>query len=343
MKALVLEQPNQLTYKDVPQPSPGPGEVLIQVRASGICGSDVHGLDGSTGRRIPPLIMGHEAAGVIETVGPGVEDWRPGDRVTFDSTIYCGQCYYCLHGRINLCDNRRVLGVSCDDYVQDGAFAEYVAVPQQVLYRLPEGLSFEHAAVVEALSIAYHALKQSCVGLGDSVCVIGNGMIGVLITQLLPLAGCRYVIAVDLDESRLAIARRLGANQVLVPARDDVVSEALAATAGRGLDVAFEVVGISDTLDLAVRSVRKGGQVILVGNVAVEVRLPLQYAVTRELDLQASCASRLEYPACLDLLARGTVDVDPIISAVAPLSEGAAWFARLQNGEPGLMKVILVP
>ena len=343
MKALVLEQPNQLTYKDVPQPSPGPGEVLIQVRACGICGSDVHGLDGSTGRRIPPLIMGHEAAGVIETVGPGVEDWRPGDRVTFDSTIYCGQCYYCLHGRINLCDNRRVLGVSCEDYVQDGAFAEYVAVPQHILYRLPDGLSFEHAAVVEALSIAYHALQQSRVGLGDSVCVIGNGMIGVLITQLLPLAGCRHVIAVDLDESRLAIARRLGANQVLVPARDDVVSEALAATAGRGLDVAFEVVGISDTLDLAVRSVCKGGQVILVGNVAVEVRLPLQYAVTRELDLQASCASRLEYPACLDLLARGTVDVDPIISAVAPLSEGAAWFARLQNGEPGLMKVILVP
>ncbi len=343
MKALVLEQPNQLTYKDVPLPSPGPAEVLVQVRACGICGSDVHGLDGSTGRRIPPLIMGHEAAGVVEAVGPEVKGWQPGDRVTFDSTIYCGECYYCLRGMINLCDNRRVMGVACADYVQDGAFAEYVAVPQHLLYRLPDALSFERAAVVEALSIAYHALQRSRVSLGDTTCVIGNGMIGVLITQLLSLAGCRHVIAVDVDESRLAIARRFGADRVLVPGRDDVVAEALAATAGRGVDVAFEVVGISDTLDLAVRCVRKGGQVVLVGNVAAEARLPLQYTVTRELDLRASCASRLEYPACLDLLARGAVDVDPIISAVAPLSEGAAWFARLQKGEPGLMKVILVP
>ena len=224
MKALVLEQPNQLTYKDVPLPSPGPAEVLVQVRACGICGSDVHGLDGSTGRRIPPLIMGHEAAGVIEAVGPEVKGWQPGDRVTFDSTIYCGECYYCLRGMINLCDNRRVMGVACADYVQDGAFAEYVAVPQHLLYRLPDALSFERAAVVEALSIAYHALQRSRVSLGDSACVIGNGMIGVLITQLLSLAGCRHVIAVDVDESRLAIARRFGADQVLVPGRDDVVA-----------------------------------------------------------------------------------------------------------------------
>ena len=143
MKALVLKQYGHLEYEDVPEPHVGPNDVLIEVRACGICGSDVHGLDGSTGRRIPPVIMGHEAAGVIAEVGSGVSGWRRGDRVTFDSTIYCGECHFCRRGMINLCDNRRVLGVSCDEYRQNGAFAEYVAVPQHILYRLPEGLTFE--------------------------------------------------------------------------------------------------------------------------------------------------------------------------------------------------------
>jgi L-iditol 2-dehydrogenase len=343
VKALVLERPSQLVYKDVPEPKLGPGDVLVRVKACGICGSDVHGLDGSTGRRIPPLIMGHEAAGVIEAVGRNVRGWDPGDRVTFDSTIYCGNCFYCLRGMINLCDNRRVLGVSCADYRQDGALADYVAVPQHVLYRLPDGLAYEEASVAEALSIAFHALQRSRVSVGDSVCVIGNGMIGVLITQLLSLAGCRLVIAVDLDQGRLEMAQRFGAHRLLVPGRDDVVAEVQAATEGRGADAAFEVVGIGQTLDMAVRSVRKGGQVVLVSNLSAEVPLPLQLAVTRELELRASCASQLDYPACLDLLARGMVDVQPTISRVAPLRDGAEWFAKLVDRQPGLMKVILVP
>src|ERR1041385_916921 len=130
MKALVLEEYNQFAYGEVPAPEPGPEEVLLAVKACGICGSDVHGLDGSTGRRRPPIIMGHEASGVIAQVGSAVSGWSPGDRVTLDSTIYCGQCEFCRRGLINLCDHRRVLGVSCEDYRQAGAFAEFVAVPQ---------------------------------------------------------------------------------------------------------------------------------------------------------------------------------------------------------------------
>ena len=137
MKALVLHEYNCFEYKDVQEPEIGPDEVLIEVKACGICGSDVHGMDGSTGRRKPPIIMGHEAAGVIAGVGKQVENWSEGDRVTFDSTIYCEECHFCRKGLINLCDNRRVLGVSCDDYRQQGAFAEYVSVPQHILYRLP--------------------------------------------------------------------------------------------------------------------------------------------------------------------------------------------------------------
>ena len=151
MKALLLTEYMNLQVTELAEPEIGAADVLVRVRACGICGSDVHGLDGRTGRRIPPLVMGHEAAGTIEAIGRDVRGWRAGDRVTFDSTISCGECYYCQRGEINLCDRREVLGVSCGDYRRHGAFAEYVAVPARILYRLPGGLPFEHAAMIEAV------------------------------------------------------------------------------------------------------------------------------------------------------------------------------------------------
>ena len=343
MKALVLEKYNHFVYQDVPEPRIGPQDVLVRVRACGICGSDVHGMDGSTGRRIPAVIMGHEAAGVIAAVGPDVAGWQPGDRVTFDSTIYCGTCHFCRQGLVNLCDNRRVLGVSCDEYRQDGAFAEYVAVPQHILYRLPQGLSFSQAAMTEALSIAFHAVGRTPITLNDTAVVVGTGMIGLLVVQTLRIAGCGRIIAVDLDPARLELARELGADVGLRSDQADVVAEVLALTGGRGADVAFEVVGITPTLELATRCLRKGGALTLVGNLAPKTEFLLQSAVTRQLTLYGSCASCGEYPACLDTMARGTINVQALISAVAPLSEGAAWFQRLYEGEPGLMKVILEP
>lgn len=343
MKALVLEEYNRLEYNDVPEPPIGPNDVLIRVKACGICGSDVHGMDGSTGRRIPPLIMGHEAAGVVAEVGPNVVGWQEGDRVTFDSTIYCGACYFCHRGLINLCDNRRVLGVSCDEYRQNGAFAEYVAVPQRILYRLPRGLSVEQAAMVEALSIAFHAVERTPISLNDTAVVVGTGMIGLLIVQSLRVAGCGRIIAVDLDQDRLDLACELGADVGLKSDSDDVVAEVLRRTANRGADVAFEVVGITPTLKLSVQSLRKGGTLTLVGNLSPMAELPLQAVVTRELTLNGSCASRGEYPACLDMIARGAINVDALISAVVPLADGAVWFERLYKREPGLMKVILTP
>src|SRR5712672_197724 len=150
MKALMLSKYRSLEIAEVPTPAVGAGEVLIRVAACGICGSDVHGYDGSSGRRIPPIVMGHEAAGRIAAVGAGVNGFAKGDRVTFDSTIYCGVCAPCRRGEVNLCDNRQVLGVSCSDYRRAGAFAEYVVVPARILYRLPDSLSFEEAAMLEA-------------------------------------------------------------------------------------------------------------------------------------------------------------------------------------------------
>lgn len=343
MKALLLKEYKDLELTDMPMPQPGPEEVLIRVAACGICGSDVHGFDGSTGRRIPPIVMGHEAAGVISEVGAMVKGWKPGDRVTFDSTVSCGRCHFCRRGDINLCDNRQVLGVSCGDYRRHGAFAEYVAVPQNILYRLPEGLPFEHAAMIEAVSIAVHAVNITPISLGDSALVVGCGMIGLLTLQAARLAGCSRIIAVDLEDHKLGMAKQLGADVTLNPRNVDVVKEVLEATGGRGVDVALEAVGATEPIRTAISGVRKGGTVTLIGNVTPKIELHLQQVVTREIRLQGSCASAGEYPACIDLLASGAIKVQPIISATAPLEDGASWFGRLYGHEANLMKVVLKP
>jgi len=343
MNALVLKEYNKFVLEDVPLPDYGVNDVLVKVEACSICGSDVHGMDGSTGRRIPPIIMGHEASGIIEKVGENVKGFKAGDRVTFDSTVYCGECYFCRRGEINLCDNRRVLGVSCGDYRMHGAFAEYVAVPYKILYPLPDQVSFERAAMVEPLSIAFHAVRRSPVGLNDTAVVVGTGMIGLLIIQLLKLAGCGNIIAVDMVKEKLEMAKKFGTDIGLKADEVDVAAEVYKCTGNRGADVAFEVVGIGPTLLSAIASLKKGGSLTLVGNLKPTVDFPLQSVVTRQISLYGSCASAGEYPDCLDLIASSRVDVDSFISAVPPLSEGASWFERLHAGEPGLMKVILKP
>ena len=343
MKSLVLTEPKVLRIEESPTPDLAADEALIRVKACGICGSDVHGYDGSSGRRIPPLIMGHEAAGVIEGMGAKVEGFSLGDRVTFYSTVYCGECEYCLEGKVNLCDRRMVLGVSCGEYRRHGAFAEYVAVPSRILYKLPPSLPFEHAAMIEAVSVAVHAVGRVKFQPGDASVVVGAGMIGLLLVQAARAAGCDRVIAVDLDKDRLKLAKELGATQSINPLESDTIETILGATAGQGARVSFEVVGSTPTVETAIQATRKGGAVVLVGNLAPQVEFPLQSVVTREITLFGSCASAGEYPKCIELMDKGAIKVSPLISAQATLEEGAEWFDRLYAKEAGLMKVILQP
>lgn len=345
MKALVLTAPSHLEFSDFPAPEPAADEVLLRIRACGICGSDLHGWDGSSGRRHPPLIMGHEAAGEIVGMGADVQGWAVGDRVTFDSTQSCGHCAYCQSGQVNLCDNRQVFGVAPAEYRRHGAFAELLAVPARLLYRLPDDMSFTAAAMVEPVSIAVHAVRRVQSLPKRSAVVVGAGMIGLLVVQALRVAGAERIIAIDLDEGRLALARQLGATDVLRSGAADVATEVKRLTDGQGADVAFEVVGYAATLNLALDTLRRGGAAVLVGNVAPRTdAFPLQAVVTRELTLFGSCGSAGEYPECIDLIARGAIQVEPLISAVAPLSEGARWFKDLSvPGAGGRMKVILQP
>ena len=246
--------------------------------------------------------------------------------------MYCGGCAFCRRGDVNLCDARNVLGVSCADYRRHGAFAEFIAVPARILYPLPATLPFEQAAMVEALAIAVHAVERRRPAVSDRVAVVGCGMIGLLTIQVLRAYGIDSIVGADLDAGRRQLATQAGAERAV---------ESLSGEPP--FDHAFEAVGVAAAVTAAIGAVRKGGGITLIGNLAPEVPLPLQAVVTRELTLFGSCASKGEYPAAIELLASGAVDVAPLISAVAPLEEGQSWFDRLHRADEGLMKVVLTP
>ena len=243
----------------------------------------------------------------------------------------------------NLSDGRMVLGVSPEEYRRHGAFADYVNVPQHILYRIPDEVSFTQASMVEPVAVAAHAVGLTPLEWNDTAVVVGCGMIGLFVIQVLRARGCGRIIAVDLEDDKIAIAKRLGADRGFNPKKDDIRKEIAALTAGRGADVAFEVVGISDSVRTAIDSVRRGATVALVGNISPTAEIPLQAVVTQQIRLQGSCAICGEYPAVLDMIARKEVNVEAILSVEAPLSEGAEWFRRLYNKEPGLIKVVLRP
>ncbi len=338
MKALVMHEYKRLDFEEVPIPDIQDDEVLVHVQACSVCGSDVHGFDGSTGRRRPPVIMGHEASGIIEACGKNVRNYKAGDRVTFDSTIYCGNCEKCKAGMVNLCTSRKVLGVSCEDYNRNGCFAEYVNIPEHILYRLPDNVSFVQAAMVEPLSVAYHAATRTPVGKEDRVVVVGVGTIGLLTLQVVRAFGAKQIIAVDIDEEKLKTARANGASVCINSTSPDAAEQIREATEG-GADLAFDATGIDKTVSLCIQSVRTGGRVVLIGNVAPDVHFPLQKVVTGQISLFGSCASAGEYPECLELIASGKVNVDSMISKVVPLRDGNLWMNKIYNHEDGLTKI----
>jgi (R,R)-butanediol dehydrogenase/meso-butanediol dehydrogenase/diacetyl reductase/L-iditol 2-dehydrogenase len=228
-----------------------------------------------------------------------VANFKVGDRVTFDSTIYCGSCPFCKQGLFNLCDNRRVLGVSCSDYHQDGIFAEYALIEERVLFHLPQGLSFEEAAMAEPAGVAAHAISLA--------------------------------------------APEIGADFAIDPRDSQLLEKVQSITSCEMFQLVYEAVGASSPINMAISLVRKGGTVVLVGNVTPTIDLPLQSVVTRQIRLQGSCAINGEYPTVLKMMADKKLDVTDLISKVAPLKEGKVWFDKLYNREDNLLKVVLVP
>lgn len=344
MKALLMEKYKQFNYININDPKlTSSRDLLVKVHAAAICGSDVHGFDGSTGRRVPPVIMGHEAAGEVVEIGKSVNAFSPGDRITFDSTIYCGGCDFCRAGLVNLCDNRKVLGVSCDDYRQDGTFAEYVVIPDYIAYKLPNELSYREAALTEPAAVAAHALRITPLELNDSIVVVGTGLIGLLLIQFLRASTSGKIIALDTDTSRIETALNFGADYGFNPTEPQTAAVLKQMSEGKGFDRVFEAVGITNSVKTAINTVRKGGSVTLIGNMQPSIEIPLQSVVTRQIKMLGSCASAGEYPTVLDMMVRKKIDVNSLISIVAPLSEGQHWFEKLYNQEDKLLKVVLTP
>ena len=343
MKALLYTRPFTFDYTDVPDPTVGDDDVLVRVKACGICGSDVAGHTGKTGRRLPPLIMGHEAAGVVERVGRNVTGFAPGDRICFDSTVYCNQCPPCKQGLLNRCVKRQVLGVSVPEFKRDGAFAEFLAVPHWICATLPENMSFVQAALLEPASIGTHAVSRPPISNSDTVAVIGAGTIGLFILQAAKLRGAKTVIACDLNEFRLGLARQVGADACINPGKVGLREEILQRTDGRGADVVLEAVGFGETFRQAVSITKTGGHIVAVGNLQKEIEFNLQELVSRELTFTGSYASSGEFRTCIGLIASGQINVGPLVSEVLPLAEGPAAFKRLLEAKENLLKVVLEP
>jgi L-iditol 2-dehydrogenase len=343
LKALIYTKPYCFEYSEFPDPVPADDEVLIRVKACGICGSDVQGFTGKTGRRIPPLIMGHEAAGIIEEVGCNVKGFKKGDRVCFDSTVYCIKCEACRKGLYNRCKTRQVLGVSTPEFKRHGAFAEYVAVPYWIASKIPDNMSFVNSALLEPVSIGMHAANRTPMLPDDTVVVIGAGTIGLFILQACSLRGAARIIVVDINEFRLDVAKRLGADIIINPLKSNLREMVFAETQDKGANVTFEAVGFAQTFKDAVSVTKTGGYLVAVGNLEKVAEFDLQELVARELTFTGSYASSVEFRDCIDLVAAGSINVEPLISDVLPLEDGPAAFERLLKAEENLLKIVLEP
>lgn len=338
MRALVYEGAWQMPLRQIADPQPGPGEVIVAVEAAGVCGSDVHGFTGTTGRRKPPLVMGHEFSGTVAAVGEGVTGHAPGDRVVVQPLLTCGVCDNCRAGLPNICLNRRGIGMNVD-----GAYADAVRVPQQLLYPLPDELDWEQGAMVEPLAVALRAANLTPIALGDTVVVIGAGPIGLLAMLTARLKGAGTTIVTDLSPHRLAMAERLGADLAINPKEADAVALVRGRTGGAGAHATIEAVGVGPTVEQSLALVRTGGHVTWIGNSQPRVELNMQEVVTRELTIRGTYGFAEEFPRAIETLRAGRIDVAPLIERVAPLEEGPDLVHDLAEGSLDAVKVILKP
>ena len=327
-----------MVLREVPAVEPAPGEVLVEVRASGICGSDVHGYTGSTGRRTTPLVMGHELAGVVNAVGDGVAHLASGERATLRSILACGACARCTAGAPNICLNRRLLGIHLP-----GGYADAVVVPAAMVHRLPEAVSWAEAAMVEPLAVALHALRLTPSEADGGLTIIGAGAIGLLVLLAARLGSARPVLVVDQNPRRLALATALGADGVLDAREQDPVEQIRALTGAIGTAAVIEAVGVGATARRSIEIARSGGHVTWIGNLERRVEVDLQDLVGREISVRGAYGSNDEFGEAVEAIRSRAIDVRPLIERVAPLEEGPMLIRGLATGEVDAVKVILQP
>ncbi|MBC7343614.1 MAG: alcohol dehydrogenase catalytic domain-containing protein [Clostridia bacterium] len=345
MRALVFRGPNQLEINEVPVPKVGPGEILLKVAACLICGTDIRIYRGkkTKGVRVPS-ILGHEFSGTIAQVGAGVEKFKVGDRVSVAPVIPCHTCYYCQHGRENVCANRTAMG-----YEYDGAFAEYVRIPRAAVeggnvFLVPDSVSLEAAALAEPLACCLNGQRQSQVKLGDVVVILGAGPIGLMHLELARAAGASQVIVSEPHPQRRAMALQLGASQVVDPGAEDVGEAVRVATGGLGADAVILAIGIPALAQQALTLVKKGGTVNFFAGFSVGEAAPLDVNRIHYQEITVtgtSAARREDYGLALSLIAQGVVNAESIITHRFGLSQALEGFAAAEQGLG--IKVAILP
>ncbi|PYI54309.1 zinc-dependent alcohol dehydrogenase [Paenibacillus flagellatus] len=328
MKALVYENPRTMNMRDVPIPVPAEDEVLVRVSRAGICGSELSGYLGHNSLRKPPLVMGHEFAGIVERTGSQVSQLQPGDRVTANPLVTCGSCSYCRTGRSQLCRQRQLLGAH-----RPGAFAEFVAVPARNVFKLDDAVSFEEGAFAEPFACAIHVCRLLALAPTDRLILYGAGPIGLFALQAAQAYGIRDAVVVDLNEARLEIAEELGGIAVTGLERSP-------AAAGE-FDAAIDAVGAGATRLGAVRAVRAGGRVVFTGLHEAESKLPINDMIRGEIaTIGAFAYSEHDFATAVSWIAQGRVSLLPW-TVTSPLEEGGACFEKLVEGPGKVAKILL--
>lgn len=343
MKAARFYQAGEpLRIEDVPVPQPGPGQVLIKVEAVGVCGSDVHiAIEGVTPTSFAPITLGHEPSGVVEKLGPEVEGFAPGHRVSVCPFLVCGHCINCRAGRQQVCLNRRCIGIQAD-----GALAEYLCVPAENLTPLPDNVPFEQGAIItDAVATPFHAL--TAVGrltIGETVAIFGCGGLGIHGVQLARLMGASQVIAVDVRDSVLEGAKEVGADLTINAARDNAAQAILDATSG-GVDLAVELVGMQVTIASAVESLRVGGRAVVAGLGPDPITtLPPTQFVRNEAALLGSYGFTIsEIATLMNLCATGRLDLSGSVTEVLPLSAVNDALQTLHDKSKDIVRQVIRP
>lgn len=338
MKRIRLTAPYQMTWEEAPTPEITPDEALVRVEVVGICGSDTHAYRGRHPFITLPVVPGHEFTGtVVET---GDEKWQGwvGKRVTAVPSLVCGQCFNCQHGRYNICNELRVIGCQAD-----GAMAEFVKVPVEMLVELPTAMSFETGALVEPLAVAVGAVQKAGSVAGSRLVVFGAGPIGLFVLQVAKAYGPREVIVVEPQADRRQLALQLGADVALDPAAD-IVAHLQDRYGPDGIDLSFECVGVASTVNTAIRINRKGTRVIVVGVFETDVNISLGLLQDREIELIGTLMYRQpHFKEAMRLLQSGKVQGAALITHRFELSEAAEAFALLERSDSGALKVLLHP
>lgn len=336
MKAAVCRDRETIVIEDVPRPAPGPGQVLVRVMATGLCGSDVDGFTGHHPMIAWPIILGHECAGVVSAVGRGVTGWREGDAVAVEPFFTCKTCPACVRGRYNLCAHLKIIG-----HQIPGSMADYVLAESCFLHRKPDGIPFEEAAIAEPASGSLHAVERCAPRLGDLVVIIGCGTIGSLAMQHCLNKGAEVLVAEPRAFKR-KVARQLGAHAALDPSAEDLRAKVLELTGGIGADCVIEAVGRPETLAETVRLVRRGGTIMLIGWSGNKTDpFDLTSVTLDELTVLGTLGFCHDFPTALKLMARGSVKIAPIISHRMPLERVAEGIAMLREGAEGVWKIVI--